>query len=33
MLELAKEYIDNDEYRDRLDVIRFIEKDIIGYLR
>lgn len=33
MLELAKEYIDKDEYRDRLDVIQFIEKDIIGYLQ
>lgn len=32
MLELAKEYIDTDEYRDRFGVIQFVEKDIIGYL-
>ena len=32
MLELAKEYIDTDEYRKREEVISFIEKDIIGYL-
>lgn len=32
MLELAKEYIDTDEYKDRFNVIKFIEKDIILYL-
>lgn len=33
MLELAKEYIDTDEYRDRFWVIQFVEKDIIGYFQ
>ena len=32
MLELAKEYIDTDEYRDRLAVITFVEDDILSYL-
>lgn len=33
MLELAKEYINTDEYKNRLDVIKFIESDIISYLQ
>lgn len=33
MLELAKEYIDTNEFKNRLDVIRFIESDIISYLQ
>lgn len=32
MLELARNYIDNDTYKDRLKVIKFIEKDMIEYL-
>ncbi|MFH1189035.1 MAG: class I SAM-dependent methyltransferase [bacterium] len=32
MINLAKEYIDTDEYRDREKVIRFIQKDISEYL-
>ena len=32
MLEIAKKYIDNDQYKARLDVIQFIESDIISYL-
>lgn len=33
MLELAKKYIDTDEYRNRFKVIKFIENDISTYLQ
>ncbi|MEI7477135.1 MAG: methyltransferase domain-containing protein [bacterium] len=33
MLELAKTYIDTDEYKNRLPVISFIESEIAQYLR
>jgi len=33
MLELAKKYIDTDVYKNRLDVITFIENDILSYLQ
>lgn len=32
MLKLAKEYISTDDYKERLDIISFIEKDIMDYL-
>ncbi len=32
MLELAKKYIDNDEYRNRLKVINFVKSEILSYL-
>jgi len=33
MLELAKKYISNEKYRNRNEIITFIEKDILEYLR
>lgn len=33
MLKLAREYVDTPEYRKRLNVIRFIERDFMDYLR
>lgn len=32
MLELAKKYIDNEKYKERLDIINFVEDDILKYL-
>ncbi len=32
MLELAKKYIDNEEYQDRKEVINFVESEICEYL-
>ncbi len=32
MLKLAKEYISTDQFRNRLNVVNFIENDIISYL-
>lgn len=33
MLELAKKYISNEKYQNRNEIITFIEKDILEYLR
>lgn len=32
MLELAKKYIDNEKYRERLDIMGFVEDGILEYL-
>ena len=32
MLDLAKKYIDNEKYKDRLNVIKFVEDGILEYL-
>lgn len=32
MLDLAKKYIDNEKYKERLDVIKFVEDGILEYL-
>ncbi len=32
MLELAKKYIDNEKYKERLNVIKFVENGILEYL-
>src|SRR6266702_561823 len=32
MIELAKKYIDNEKYEERLNVIRFVEDGILEYL-
>ena len=33
MLDLAKDYINNDDYENRFEVIEFINKDILYYLK
>ncbi len=32
MLKFAKEYISTEEYKERLDIISFVEKDVMDYL-
>ncbi len=33
MIDLARKYIDNEKYKERLDVIEFVENDILEYLK
>ena len=32
MLKLAKKYLDNEKYRDRKEIIKFVESDFLKYL-